>query len=151
MAPTTTVVTKKAGARCCAGQSTTGHSPDLLRHEPRRQTARNRRGQGPPLVHRRAVPPGTEVKAVCAAPAVCGFCPGGDGGGAVGVVQYGARFALPRPFRPNAHRKRDDLAIYFALTGVCQSQDINDLYLLNSLFWKTRFQRMPRRSSMRHL
>ena len=47
---------------------------------PRRQTARDRRGQGPPLVHRRPVPPGAEVQTLRAASAVRGFRAGGGGG-----------------------------------------------------------------------
>ncbi len=59
--------------------------PDLFRHEPRRPPARDRRGQRPPVVYRRAVPPGAEIETLCAASAVCGFCAGGEGSGAVGL------------------------------------------------------------------
>ena len=59
----------------------------LLRHVPGREAAGDRRDEGPPVVCRGAVPPGTEVEAVRAAPAVRGFRQGGGGAGAVGVMK----------------------------------------------------------------
>jgi CTP synthase len=46
---------------------------DLHRHVARRAVAGNRRAAGPPVVHRRAVPPGAEEQAVRSAPAVFGL------------------------------------------------------------------------------
>jgi CTP synthase len=59
--------------------------PDLLRHVARRPPARDRRGEGPPLVHRRAVPPRAEVETLRPASAVRRFREGGGGGVEVGV------------------------------------------------------------------
>ncbi len=57
----------------------------LLRPLARRPPAGDRRDPRPPVVHRRAVPPGAEVEALRAAPAVRGFRAGGDGAVAAGV------------------------------------------------------------------
>ena len=57
----------------------------LLRHVPGRAVARDRRDERPPVVRRGAVPPGTEVETVRAAPAVRGFRPGGRRAGKVGL------------------------------------------------------------------
>jgi len=40
---------------------------------------------GPPLVHRRAVPPRAEIQTLRAPSLVCGFRAGGEGGGKAGV------------------------------------------------------------------
>ena len=57
----------------------------VLRDEPGREAARDRRMARPPVVHRGAVSPGVEEQAICAASAVPGFCAGGGGDEQVGV------------------------------------------------------------------
>ena len=81
--------------------------PDLFRHVPRRQTARDRRGQGPPLVHRRPVPPGTEVETLRAASAVRGFRAGGGGSVAAGVIGRRVRARTHPVTRQQAGRAGD--------------------------------------------
>ena len=59
--------------------------PALLGAVARRRAAGDRRIRGPSLVHRRAIPPRTEVAAVRAASAVCVVHSGGDGAEPAGV------------------------------------------------------------------
>ncbi len=58
----------------------------VLRAFSGRAPARDRRARGPPLVHRRPVPPRAQVPALRAAPAVQGLRRGGGGAGKAGVM-----------------------------------------------------------------
>src|SRR3954447_23454831 len=67
--------------------------PAFLRAFPRRRAARNRRIRRPPLVHRRPVPPRTEVAAARAAPAVRVLRAGGGG-----AIEAGVTTPVSSPF-----------------------------------------------------
>src|SRR5690606_4408040 len=85
--------------------------PDLLRDVARRKAPRDRRMEGPPLVHRRPVPPRTEVETLRAASAFRGFRPGGEGGGAAGLT------TLPLSTGPTDFEAVGNLSYFYFLGG----------------------------------
>ena len=68
-------------------------------HVTRRPAAGDHRAAGPPLVHRRAVPPGAEVAPVRAAPAVCELHRRGGGAEPVGLSASFPKWPGPPPTR----------------------------------------------------